>query len=126
MFDADARTRTEVVTCFVNHFHEVFEEIDRQVCELFTEVVVDKEKVEEFVYAKLKLRCYEIFNGFDSGNQKSLLACVDDLIYADGSVHPAEAKFRAELEGLLDQEIPLDASELEIEAGSSVEILPPT
>jgi hypothetical protein len=125
MPDADARTRTEVVTRFVNHFHEVFEEIDRQVRELFTEVVADKEKVEEFVYAKLKLRCYEIFNGFDSGNQKSLLACVDDLIYADGSVHPAEAKFRAELEGLLDQEIPLDASELEIEASSSVEILPP-
>ena len=123
MPDADAKTRTDVVNRFVNHFHEVFEEIDRQIRELFDEVVADAEKVEEFVYAKLKLRCYEIFNGFDRENQTALLASVDELIYADGAVHPSEAKFRAELESLLDTEIPLDAGDLEIEPSSSVEIL---
>src|SRR5262245_28108154 len=125
MPDADAKTRADVTNRFVSHFHEVFEQIDTRIRELFTEVVADQEKVEDFVYAKLKLRCYEIFNGFDADNQKELLRCVDELIYADGSVHPSEAKFRAEIEALLDSEIPLDAGELEIEPSASVEILSP-
>src|ERR1700761_2800628 len=102
MPDADARTRDEVVQKFVAHFLEVFEQIDRSVKELFDEAVADGEDVEKFVYAKLKLRSYEIFQTFDTANQHELLATVDELIYADGSVHPAEQKFRNELEALLD------------------------
>ena len=102
MPDADPTTRDEVVGKFVAHFLEVFEHTDRSVKELFDEAVADGEDVERFVYAKLKLRSYEIFQAFDVANQHELLATVDELIYADGSVHPAEAKFRQELEALLD------------------------
>ncbi|MBA2543219.1 MAG: serine/threonine protein phosphatase [Deltaproteobacteria bacterium] len=102
MPDADAKTRDEVVGRFVTHFHEVFEQIDRSVKDLFDEAVADGEDVEKFVYAKLKLRSYEIFQTFDHDNQRELLATVDELIYADGSAHPAEQKFRHELEHLLD------------------------
>ncbi|MEZ4402614.1 MAG: metallophosphoesterase family protein [Kofleriaceae bacterium] len=98
---ASAAERAEVTKRFVTHFHEVFEQIDQQVRALFEEAVADAEAPEAFVYAKLKLRCYEIFHEFDPANRGELLATVDDLIYADGSVHPAEAKFRAELEALL-------------------------
>jgi len=101
MPDAEPRTRDEVVSKFVAHFLEVFEQIDRSVKELFDEAVADGEDVEKFVYAKLKLKSYEIFQTFDAANQHELLATVDELIYADGSVHPSEAKFRAELETLL-------------------------
>ncbi|HEX2690767.1 MAG TPA: metallophosphoesterase family protein [Kofleriaceae bacterium] len=101
MPDADPRTRDEVVSKFVAHFLEVFEEVDRSVKELFDEAVADGEDVETFVYAKLKLKSYEIFQTFDAANQRELLATVDELIYADGSVHPAEDKFRKELESLL-------------------------
>jgi hypothetical protein len=101
MPDAEPKTRDEVVSKFVAHFLEVFEQIDRSVKELFDEAVADGEDVEKFVYAKLKLKSYEIFQTFDVANQHELLATVDELIYADGSVHPAEAKFRAELEALL-------------------------
>src|SRR5687768_10760737 len=104
MPDADPKTRDEVVGKFVTHFHEVFEHIDRNVKELFDEAVADGEDVEKFVYAKLKLRSYEIFQTFDRDNQHELLRTVDELIYADGSAHPAEKKFRAELEALLDSE----------------------
>jgi hypothetical protein len=115
MPDADAATRDEVVGKFVAHFLEVFEQIDRAVKELFDEAVADGEDVDKFVYAKLKLRSYEIFQGFDSANQHELLATVDELIYADGSVHPAEAKFRAELEALLDRPpIKLSTDEIEV------------
>jgi uncharacterized tellurite resistance protein B-like protein len=126
MPDADAKTRGEVVSKFVAHFHEVFENVDNQVRALFDEVAADGEDVNNFVYAKLKLRAYEIFQGFDRDNQKELLSTVDELIYADGTVHPNEAKFREEIEALLDAEMPveLDDSELQVET-SQVEIHPP-
>ncbi|MBA3456096.1 MAG: serine/threonine protein phosphatase, partial [Deltaproteobacteria bacterium] len=112
--DADAKTRDEVVNKFVAHFHEVFEQIDRSVKELFTEAVADGEDVEKFVYSKLKLRSYEIFQTFERDNQLALLATIDELIYADGSVHPAEAKFRKELDALLDSTSTLSPSDIEI------------
>jgi hypothetical protein len=114
MPDADPKMRDEVVGKFVAHFLEVFEQIDRSVKELFDEAVADGEDVEKFVYAKLKLKSYEIFQTFDVANQHELLATVDELIYADGSVHPSEDKFRKELEALLHTVTPLDAGEIEI------------
>jgi hypothetical protein len=114
MPDADARTRDEVVGKFVAHFLEVFEQIDRSVKELFDEAVADGEDVEKFVYAKLKLKSYEIFQTFDTANQHELLATVDELIYADGSVHPAEDKFRKELEALLDAPTSLGPDDIEV------------
>lgn len=124
MPDATPAERTEVTNKFVAHFHEVFEHIDAEIRALFEEAVSDQEKVEQFVYAKIKLRCYEIFNSFDEGNQRALLSTIDELIYADGSVHPAEEKFRAELDGLLhaeqritaDQIVAVEAPPVEIEA----------
>jgi len=112
--DADDKTRDEIVNKFVGHFHEVFEQIDRSVKELFTEAVADGEDVEKFVYSKLKLRSYEIFQTFERDNQLALLSTIDELIYADGSVHPAEAKFRTELEALLDSTSTLLPSDIEI------------
>ncbi len=119
MPDADAKTREDVVNKFVGHFYEVFEQIDRDVRSLFDEAVADGENVETFVYAKLKLRSYEIFQSFERENQGELLATVDELIYADGSAHPAEKKFREELEALLDNTSALMPSDIEILRDSS-------
>ncbi len=109
----DAKIRDEVVSKFVAHFHEVFEQVDRSVHELFDEAVADGEDVEKFVYAKLKLRSFEIFQTFGRDNQRELLATIDELIYADGTAHPAEAKFRGELEALLDVQ-PLEVDDIEV------------
>ncbi len=98
---ASEEVRAEVVSKFTTHFHEVFEAINREIRSLFTEVVADNENVEEFVYAKLKLRSYEIFKSFDQANQRELLETVDELVYADGTLHPSEAKFREEIHALL-------------------------
>ena len=123
MPDAEPKTRDEVVGKFVAHFHEVFEHIDRQVKALFDEAVADGEDVEKFVYAKLKLRSYEIFQSFERDNQTELLATIDELIYADGSVHPSEQKFRNELEALLESpSVPLSVDDIEIVSTSKVEI----
>jgi len=115
MPDAAPETRDEIVNRFVVHFLEVFEQIDHSVKELFDEAVADGEDVEKFVYAKLKLKSYEIFQTFDEANQRELLSTVDELIYADGSVHPAEDKFRKELEALLhNSTTPLETGEYEV------------
>ena len=106
MPDASDEMRADVVKRFVTHFHEVFEEIDRDVRGLFTEVVAQGEKLEEFVYAKLKLRSYEVFRSFDRENQEALIATINELISADGKVHPEEAAFRDELVALLDNSGP--------------------
>ncbi len=100
--ETENAVRKDVVDRFVTHFYEVFDEIDNDVRLLFDEVVAKGERVEEFVYAKLKLRSYEIFQGFDRDNQELLLATVDELINADGKVHPSEARFRDEVRGLLE------------------------
>jgi hypothetical protein len=114
MPDADPVTRDEVITRFVTHFLEVFEQVDRSVKDLFDEAVADGEDVDKFVYAKLKLKSYEIFQAFDTANQHELLTCVDELIYADGSVHPAETAFRHELEALLDAPTSLGIHDIEV------------
>lgn len=106
MPDADTGLREEVVDKFTSHFHEMFEHINRQVRALFDEAVAEGEKVEDFVYAKLKLRSYEIFQSFDAENQRELLSSVDDLINADGKIDPAEARFRDEITALLRAPVP--------------------
>jgi uncharacterized tellurite resistance protein B-like protein len=127
MPQASDASRSEVVDRFTTHFHEVFQEVDYGVRSLFDEVVAKGEDTDQFVYAKLKLRCYEIFKAFDEDNQKALLETVDELITADGHVHPAEAKFRDEVRELLVAEIALDdgdlepvASDLEIDGPAAV------
>jgi len=126
MPNASAAERTEVTNKFVAHFHEVFDQIDADIRALFDEVVSDQEKVETFVEAKLKLRCFEIFNSFDEANQRALLSTIDELIYADGSAHPAEEKFRAELDNLLHAEIRVHAEDVEPIESPPVEITEPT
>jgi len=114
MPDAPTKQRDEIIAKFVSHFHEVFENIDRQVKNLFDEAVADGENVENFVYSKLKLRSYEIFQTFDRDNQHELLSTIDELIYADGTVHPNEEKFRKEIEALLDQTSTLSPDDIEV------------
>jgi uncharacterized tellurite resistance protein B-like protein len=103
--ESDQKLRAELTQKFTAHFHEVFEGIDRQVKELFTEAVAEGEAQDTFVFSKLKLRCFEIFKSFDQGNQEQLMDTIDELIQADGQVHPAEVKFRGELAALLEEDL---------------------
>lgn len=119
----DADLQSELSGKYSNHFLEVFEGIDRQVKDLFTEAVAEGEEQDTFVHAKLKLRCFEIFKSFDEANQEQLMASIDELINADGVVHPAEAKFRAELADLLNADLGVelidDAGERPLEVGEA-------
>lgn len=104
----DASLTSELTEKFTAHFLEVFEEIDHHVKDLFTEAVAEGEDQDTFVFSKLKLSCFEIFKSFDEKNQEQLMETVDELINADGQVHPAEAKFRSELVDLLNEDLGLE------------------
>ncbi|NRA35742.1 MAG: metallophosphoesterase [Polyangiaceae bacterium] len=105
---SEVSLREELTEKHTTHFLEVFEGIDRQVKDLFTEAVAEGETQDVFVHAKLKLRCFEIFQEFDEGNQEQLMQTIDELIHADGVVHPAETKFRGELADLLEADLGIE------------------
>lgn len=98
----------------LTHYNEIFEQLDHQIQEFFGEVVAEGESVEEFVIAKLKLRCYEIFKSFPEADRRLLLDTVDAFINADGVAHPNEIKFRNELADLFEAEILVSLDEVEI------------
>jgi hypothetical protein len=108
---SETALREELTQKYGNHFTEVFDGIRHQVQELFTEAVADGENHQQFVESKLKLRCFEIFQSFDERSQELLMDTIDDLIHADGEVHPAEIKFRAELANLLEDDLGVELLE---------------
>ncbi|MCC6876330.1 MAG: metallophosphoesterase [Sandaracinaceae bacterium] len=108
MPNATPAVREDLVARFTTHFLEKFEAIDAHVRELFTEPIAEGDDRNLFVHAKLKQRCFEIFQAFDRASQDAILETVDELIHADGHVHPAEAKFRSELAGLLGAELDIE------------------
>lgn len=107
----DEKLRAELGGKYTAHFHEVFETIDSEVRSLFTESVADGENQKQFVHSKLKLRCFEIFQSFDESGQNQLLDTIDELIKADGQVHPAELEFRGELAQLLEEDLGVELVE---------------
>ena len=52
----NAALKAELASKYTAHFHEVFEQIDSQVKELFTEAVALEDSQDQFVPARLKLR----------------------------------------------------------------------
>lgn len=107
----DEATRKELVQKYTRHFHEVFEKVECEVKELFAEAVAHDEAQDDFVHAKLKLRCFEIFQSFDHDGQEQLMASIDHLIMSDGDAHPAELKFRGELAALLETDLEVELLE---------------
>ena len=110
----DQNVLNDVVARWTEHFHEVLDEVDASIKQNFDEPVADGEDQKQFVVAKLKLRCYELFKKFDDENRASLLNAAEKLIAADGVVHPSEAKFRAEIAALLDAPLELDDEEVQL------------
>lgn len=106
----------------INHFHLVVDETERHIESLFTESVAEGESQEQFVAAKLKLRCFELFRRFDDRARSALLASVDELMFADGTAHPNEEAFRRELYRLLLEPVEIADRDLEEEPHAHEEL----
>lgn len=119
----DPELRFEQIEQQHEHYVELFGQVDYEVKSLFTEAIADGEDVNAFVIAKLKLRCFELFEGLSEHNRRDLLEVVDNFINADGVVHPQEVKFRNELAALLGQQ---RMPQTDATADPRVEITKPT
>ena len=93
-------------------FQRVAAAIDREIAGLFTESVADGETTEQFVYAKLALRCYELLRPFDDEARAYLFEIVGELIMADGVVLPNEARLRDDIQRLLAAPVEIEIEEI--------------
>ena len=118
---SDEATRVELIGKWTEHYHEVMDEMDRDILSHFTESVVEGETAQGYVASRLKLGCFELLKGFDDGGRRTLLSAIDELMHADGVVHDNEQAFRDDLERLLEAPLELDDTELvAIEQGKVV------
>jgi tellurite resistance protein len=109
--DADAKVREAETERWTQQFQDLFVQTEKTIQSHFTESVAEGENSAEFVFAKLKLRCYELFKRVPPEHQEKLLLLADELSQADGQVHPSEKKFHAELKELLASKEPAPAPE---------------
>lgn len=93
-------------------FQRVAATIDREIVSFFSESVAEGESQEDFIFAKVTLRCYELLHAFEEEARGVLFEIVDEFILADGVAHPNEEKLRDELKRLLDE--PLELTEFEV------------
>ena len=113
--------RKDVTETWMKHYFEVMDEMDRDILFHFTESVMEGESTTDFVLAKLKLGCFQLLKGFGDDDRAAMLAVIDELMHADGKIHPNEQAFRDDVAALLDAPLELDPSEVEaIEEGQVV------
>ncbi len=108
MATADPLTRHMASEKWIKQFQKVADAIDREIASLFTESVADGESTEQFVHAKLALRCFELLHSFDAEGRAQLFEVVHELVMADGVLHPNETKLREEIQRLLDAPAEVD------------------
>ncbi len=112
--ELDEKALKQIQAEQAEHYNQVLEQFDRDIQDLFTEVVSKDESSESYIRHRLKLRSYEIFRSFDAENRNALMDVIDEFIMADGVSHPAEVEFRNELADLLNLELMLDMDDVEI------------
>ncbi len=124
MANADPLARTVAAERWTAQFQRVADAIDREIAGLFTESVAEGESTDQFVHAKLALRCFELLKSFDDEGRAKLFEVVDELVLADGIVHPNEAKLREEIQRLLDAPLEIDVEVGEVVIERSLELEP--
>lgn len=109
---SDPLARHVAIERATQQFQRVAAAIDREIAALFTESVAEGESTEQFVYAKLVLRCYELLHPFDEDARAQLFTIVDELIAADGVAHPEEQRLRDDIQRLLAEHVELEIEEV--------------
>jgi len=115
----------EVLDRWTQHFHEVLEEVDHRIRGYFNESVAHGETTEQFVLSRLKLGCFELLQRFDEEGQRTILGAVEQLMHADGVVHPNELAFRDELLRLVEATEEVDEAEIQLADAGEVIVSQP-
>ena len=108
----DPLARQVAIERTTGQFQRVAAKIDREIAALYTESVAEGESTEQFVYAQLALRCYELLRPFEEDARAVLFEIVDELIVADGVAHPNEERLRDDIQRLLAEPIEIEMEEI--------------
>jgi hypothetical protein len=103
-FGGHPAAKEAVIPRWKAHFYHATLGMEHDILSDFTESVAEGESSQQFVYGRLKLRCFELLERLDEKNRAAVLQMVDKLMHVDGVVHPAEKAFRDELRALLEEE----------------------
>ena len=98
--------------------------IEHEVEEALSEPTADGERSEVYALSRLKLRCFELFRGFDGETRTALLRAAEALFLADGVVAPEEARFHSEMTALIEVPTEIGDADLEVVAEGSLLIEP--
>jgi len=99
------------------HFLGIFDTVDAEIGELLAEEIARDEMRADFIFYRLKQRCFEVLQEFDPEGREALLELIDDLVMADGQAHPAEVQFRAQLSDLLEADLGIELIEEDEDEG---------
>ena len=108
----DPLARQVAIERATGQFQRVAAKIDHEIAALYTESVAEGESTEQFVYAKLALRCYELLRPFDDDARAHLFEIVDELIEADGVADPRELRLRDDIKRLLEEPVEIEMEEI--------------
>lgn len=102
---AQVGDREAELALYNGYFDKMLAGVQKEVAALMTEAVSEAESRQRFVTSRLKQRCFEVFQTFESAQQRELLDAVDGLLWSDGEAHPAELELRHGLIALLEEEL---------------------
>ena len=95
----------EATARWTAHFLGIFDKVDAEIGELLAEEIARDEMRADFIFYRLKQRCFEVLQEYDPDGRDALLDLIDELVMADGQAHPAELQFRSELSDLLEADL---------------------
>ncbi len=109
---ADPLARHAQTDRVIEKFQRVAAKINREIVAFFSESVAEGESQQDFIQAKITLRCYELMHPFEPSARDVLFEILEEFILADGVAHPAEEKLRDDLKRLLSEPVELTEFEL--------------
>jgi hypothetical protein len=97
----DPRRRAEVHARVGAALDGVYRRVAAEIEELGDEGPRAEDGGETFLYARLKVRCVELYRAFGPGEQRELLVLLESFMLADGRVAPEEKRMREQLVAVL-------------------------
>lgn len=85
----------------IDRLDRKLQRVEAELRAMWDEPTAEGERALSFVRSRVKLRCFEILEGFSLPDKKTLMEAVDDMLKADGVAHPEEVQFRNELMAIL-------------------------
>ncbi len=98
---ADTRQREQVRARLSRELDLVYQRVSDEIEAFMDEGPRDEDQGESFLFARLRVRCVEIFRSFPVEEQKQILILLEAFMLADGRVAPEEKKLREQLVAVL-------------------------